>query len=133
LLTYSIVSESVLAARHAHASARSRRSRDRSGNLTSLIRPPVSSVDPVTRSVGSMPFSKSKPGGRNLMEMRTLHVKINGRDYQVPDGSTILGAARAYANIEIPTLCYLEGISEEGACGVCVVDVKVLATFHVLA
>lgn len=58
------------------------------------------------------------------MEMRTLHVKINGRDYQVPDGSTILEAASAYANIEIPTLCYLEGISEEGACGVCVVDVK---------
>ncbi|MCE5193478.1 MAG: NADH-dependent [FeFe] hydrogenase, group A6 [Candidatus Cryosericum sp.] len=56
--------------------------------------------------------------------MRTLHVKINGRDYQVPDGSTILEAASAYANIEIPTLCYLEGISEEGACGVCVVDVK---------
>lgn len=58
------------------------------------------------------------------METRILNVKINGRDYQVPDGTTILKAASEYANIEVPTLCYLEGISEEGACGVCVVEVK---------
>lgn len=58
------------------------------------------------------------------METKLLNVKINGRDYSVPDGSTILKAASEYANIEVPTLCYLEGISEEGACGVCVVEVK---------
>lgn len=53
-----------------------------------------------------------------------LNVKINGRDYQVPDGTTILKAAREYAKIDVPTLCYLEGISEEGACAICVVEVK---------
>lgn len=58
------------------------------------------------------------------METRMLNVKINGRDYQVPEGTTILKAAREYAKIEVPTLCYLEGISEEGACAICVVEVK---------
>jgi iron-only hydrogenase group A len=58
------------------------------------------------------------------METRMLNLKINGRDYQVPDGTTILKAARDYAKIDVPTLCYLEGISEEGACAICVVKVS---------
>ncbi len=58
------------------------------------------------------------------METRMLNVKINGHDYQVPEGMTILKAAREYAKIDIPTLCYLEGVSEEGACAICVVEVK---------
>ncbi|RIE09312.1 4Fe-4S dicluster domain-containing protein [Candidatus Cryosericum hinesii] len=58
------------------------------------------------------------------METRMLNLKINGRDYQVPEGTTILKAARDYAKIDVPTLCYLEGISEEGACAICVVEVK---------
>ncbi|MDO9100545.1 MAG: NADH-dependent [FeFe] hydrogenase, group A6 [Caldisericota bacterium] len=58
------------------------------------------------------------------METRLLTVKINGRDYQVPEGISILKAARDYAGINVPTLCYLEGISEEGACALCVVEVK---------
>lgn len=58
------------------------------------------------------------------MEMRMLNVKINGHDYQVPEGTNILKAARDYAGISIPTLCYLEGVSEEGACAICVVEVK---------
>ena len=41
------------------------------------------------------------------METRMLNLKINGRDYQVPDGTTILKAARDYAKIDVPTLCYL--------------------------
>jgi iron-only hydrogenase group A len=49
-------------------------------------------------------------------------IKIDGKDYQVPEGSTILKAA-ASANIIIPTICYLDGISEEAACSVCVVEV----------
>lgn len=55
--------------------------------------------------------------------MKTLNIKINGKDYQVPEGITILEACREIG-IRIPTLCYLEGISEEGSCGVCVVEVK---------
>lgn len=52
-----------------------------------------------------------------------VNVKINGIDYAVPAGSTILEAAR-YAGIEIPTLCFLKEINEIAACRVCVVEVK---------
>ena len=38
-----------------------------------------------------------------------VNIKINGFDYQVPAGSTILEAAHS-VGIEIPTLCYLKGI-----------------------
>ena len=52
-----------------------------------------------------------------------VHVKINNMPCTVPEGSTILEAAR-YAGIEIPTLCFLKEINEIGACRICVVEVK---------
>ena len=52
-----------------------------------------------------------------------VNVKINGIPVAVPAGSTILEAARA-AHIDIPTLCYLKGINEIGACRLCLVEVK---------
>ncbi len=55
--------------------------------------------------------------------METVNVKINNKAYSVPQGSTILEAAR-YAGIEIPTLCYLKDINEIGACRMCMVEVK---------
>ncbi len=55
--------------------------------------------------------------------MADVNVKINGKDYTVPAGSTILEAARA-AGINIPTLCYLKEINAIGACRICVVEVK---------
>jgi len=42
---------------------------------------------------------------------------------KVPDGTTILEAARQ-AGVRIPTLCYLEGVQEIGACRVCLVEVE---------
>ncbi len=55
--------------------------------------------------------------------MENITLKINGIEVSVPQGSTILEAARA-ANIEIPTLCFLKEINEIGACRICVVEVK---------
>ncbi len=52
-----------------------------------------------------------------------VNIKINGFDYQVPAGSTILEAAHK-VGIEIPTLCYLKEINAIGACRICVVEVK---------
>ena len=52
-----------------------------------------------------------------------VNIKIDGVSLQVPEGSTILEAARN-ANIKIPTLCYLKGINEIGACRMCVVEIK---------
>ena len=55
--------------------------------------------------------------------MATVNVKINGVEYAVPQGSTVLEAARI-AKIDIPTLCYLKDINEIGACRLCLVEVK---------
>ena len=55
--------------------------------------------------------------------MADVNIKINGRDFTVPAGSTLLEAARL-AGIEIPTLCFLKEINEIGACRICVVKVK---------
>ena len=55
--------------------------------------------------------------------METINVKINGVEYAVPKGSTVLEAARL-AKIDIPTLCYLKDINEIGACRLCLVEVS---------
>ena len=54
--------------------------------------------------------------------MNMINVKINGVDYSVPAGITVLEACK-YANIDIPTLCYLKDINEIGACRLCLVEV----------
>ena len=51
------------------------------------------------------------------------NIKINNVAYTVPDGITILEAAKL-AGIDIPTLCYMKKINEIGACRICVVEVK---------
>ena len=55
--------------------------------------------------------------------MDMIKVKIDGREYEVPAGSTVLEACR-YAGIDIPTLCYLKDVNEIGACRLCLVEVK---------
>ena len=52
-----------------------------------------------------------------------VNLKINDIDISVKEGTTILEAAKS-AGISIPTLCYLKGINEIGACRVCVVEVE---------
>lgn len=54
--------------------------------------------------------------------MDMVNVKINGAEYSVPAGVTVLEACR-YANIDIPTLCYLKDINQIGACRLCLVEV----------
>ncbi|MCL2424968.1 MAG: NADH-dependent [FeFe] hydrogenase, group A6 [Oscillospiraceae bacterium] len=55
--------------------------------------------------------------------MNMVNIKINNVSLQVPSDITILEAAK-YANIEIPTLCYMKGLCEIGACRVCLAEVK---------
>ena len=55
--------------------------------------------------------------------MKMVNITIDGMNMQVPEGTTILEAARQ-ANIRIPTLCFLKDINEIGACRMCVVEVK---------
>ena len=56
------------------------------------------------------------------METKMVNIKINGADYSVPYGTTVLEACRQ-AGIEIPTLCYLKDVNEIGACRLCLVEV----------
>ena len=55
--------------------------------------------------------------------MSMVNIKINNMSYQVPEEATVLEAARE-AGIDIPTLCYLKGLNEIGACRMCMVEVK---------
>ena len=55
--------------------------------------------------------------------MAMVPVKINGKNYNVEQGISILEACRS-VGIDIPTLCYLKDINEIGACRICLCEVK---------
>ena len=65
-------------------------------------------------------FQLNIPIGR-LIDM--INLTIDGRNIEVPEGTTILQAA-AKLNIDIPTLCYLKEINEIGDCRMCLVEVE---------
>ena len=50
-----------------------------------------------------------------------VNLKINGIPVSVPEGSTILDAAKL-ANVRIPTLCYLKDVQCVGSCRLCLVE-----------
>ena len=54
---------------------------------------------------------------------KMINLKINDVPVTVPEGTSVLQAAR-YANVDIPSLCYLKDINCIGACRVCVVEIK---------
>ena len=49
-----------------------------------------------------------------------ITVNINGIDIEVPEGTTILQAAKKL-NIKIPTLCYNDDLPAWASCGICIV------------
>jgi bidirectional [NiFe] hydrogenase diaphorase subunit len=55
------------------------------------------------------------------IDVKTL--VIDGKDVSGRAGQTILEVAREN-NINIPTLCHLEGLSDVGACRLCLVEIK---------
>ena len=52
-----------------------------------------------------------------------IKLKIDGIDIEVPNGTTILQAAKK-ANIDIPTLCFLKEINAAGDCRMCIVEIE---------
>ena len=52
-----------------------------------------------------------------------VHLTINGIEVEVEEGTTILQAARK-AGIDIPTLCFLKDVNENGDCRMCIVEVE---------
>ena len=55
--------------------------------------------------------------------VKQVNITIDGIALSVPEGTTVMKAA-ALTKIEIPHLCYLEGINEISACKVCVVEMQ---------
>lgn len=51
-----------------------------------------------------------------------INVKINNLDVKAEEGWTILETAKFYG-LEIPTLCYNEGLSNYGGCRLCLVEI----------
>lgn len=49
-------------------------------------------------------------------------LKINGAEVTIPEGTTILIAARNNG-INIPTLCFLDGLTSYGGCRLCLVEI----------
>ena len=52
-----------------------------------------------------------------------VNLKINNEEIEVEAGTTILEAAQKLS-YNIPTLCYVEGLSITGSCRICVVEIK---------
>jgi NADH-quinone oxidoreductase subunit G len=52
-----------------------------------------------------------------------INVKINGKAIQVPEGTTILAAAKM-VNVKIPSLCYNSDLPAWSSCGICVVRLE---------
>jgi len=50
------------------------------------------------------------------------HITIDGIDFDASKGSTILDVAK-FLGLEIPTLCYDEGLSAWGGCRICLVEI----------
>ena len=55
--------------------------------------------------------------------MAVVTLKINNIEVAAEQGKSILATAKE-AGIQIPTLCHLEGVTDVGACRLCMVEVK---------
>ena len=56
-------------------------------------------------------------------ERCSIEIKVDGKSVSVPEGSTILDAAKKLG-IDTPTLCFLESLTPVNACRVCVVELE---------
>ena len=56
------------------------------------------------------------------MEKAMINLTINDRPIEVPEGTTVLEAARKLG-LNIPTLCHFEGLKPYGGCRLCMVEV----------
>jgi iron-only hydrogenase group A len=67
--------------------------------------------------------NKISPRKKNIRSDKMISLTIDNKEVQVPEGTTILEAARKI-DIQIPTLCAMTEIGHTpGACRVCVVEV----------
>ncbi len=58
-----------------------------------------------------------------MRNRRPFNITVNERRIPAYEGETVMQAARR-SGIEIPSLCYLEGLSNWGSCRLCMVEVS---------
>lgn len=63
---------------------------------------------------------------RDVRPVKVVTFKIDDKDVTAREDETILTVARQNG-IFIPTLCHIEGLSERGACRLCLVEIKNVA------
>src|SRR5512141_2201532 len=68
---------------------------------------------------------QERPGGARMTTLASTIVtlKIDDKDCGARGDETILSVARENG-IDIPTLCHYDGLSDIGACRICLVEVK---------
>ncbi len=54
---------------------------------------------------------------------KTIHFSLNGESVEAFEGETIIQAAQRHG-VEIPHLCYTEGLRPDGNCRACMVEIK---------
>src|SRR6185312_4902017 len=54
---------------------------------------------------------------------RMVELTVDGKPVSVPEGATILDAARKLG-IDTPTLCFLENLTPVNVCRICVVELE---------
>jgi bidirectional [NiFe] hydrogenase diaphorase subunit len=70
-----------------------------------------------------MSGARESGGGCMKQTLRVKTLNINGKEIGAREDQSILDAANENG-ISIPTLCHLEGLSEVGACRLCLVEIK---------
>src|SRR6201996_5240358 len=58
-----------------------------------------------------------------MSEQKLITLKINDREVQVPAGTTVIEATRRIGT-EVPSFCYYPGLSLQGACRMCLVEIE---------
>ena len=58
-----------------------------------------------------------------MSDRKEITLTVNGKQVKGKEGDTVLDVCRAN-EIYVPTLCFLEGLSNIGACRICVVDIE---------
>src|SRR4030043_2029013 len=58
-----------------------------------------------------------------MSERKEITLTVNSKQAKEKEGDTVLDVCRAN-EIYVPTLCFLEGLSNIGACRLCVVEIE---------
>ena len=83
----------------------------------------IPAVEPLDAPQPLIPVPRGPVPVAPATSVRMVEIKIDGKSVSVPEGSTILDAARKLG-IDTPTLCYLESLAPVNVCRVCVVELE---------